>query len=234
MYMPLTQFKRMTVDGRSLKESVIKRGEGAVLHKGGLGRPDVLSDRQLRFTISTGVVDRARDVVDQSGWDLSGYRRDPVVLLQHRQNDLPFAKCIDIGLESGNLRATVEFARSDFPGGIGELSETVLCLYKEGFMSATSVGFYPIDWDVTVDPTRGADDWSPGFDFRKNDLTEFSLVTVPCNSEAVIDPMHRDPPVDAVDSLLEIVAGAPPDALRAKTLRRLRLDQRLDRRLALI
>lgn len=229
MLMEMARFKRMAVDGgRMPAAGAAKRNASTdtILRKEFLGPAQVLGDRQLRFTISSAIVDRALDVIDQSGWDLTGYRLNPVVLLQHNSWDFPIGKCVDIGLEGGDLRATVEFVPADMPSGLGELSETVLRLCKEGFMSATSVGFRPIEWDVSADPARGADDWLPGFDFRKQDLTEFSIVTVPCNLEAVIDPAHRET-ADSAASLLDIVAGAPAGALRAKAIRRLRLDRHL-------
>lgn len=223
MLMEMARFKRMAVEERRAPSAVTKRAGASTemtLRKEYLGPVQVLGERQIRFTISTGAVDRAQDVIDQSGWDLSGYRKNPVVLLQHNAWDFPIGKCVDIGLEGGDLRATVEFVPADMPSGLGELAETTLRLCKEGFMSATSVGFRPIDWDVTADPARGADDWLPGFDFRKQDLTEFSIVTVPCNSEAVIDPAHREQ-LSGTASLLDIVSSAPGGALRAKNLRRL-------------
>lgn len=166
------------------------------------------------------------DVIDQNGWDLTGFRLNPVVLWQHNSWDFPIGKCIDIGLEAGALRATVEFVEADMPMSVGELAETVLRMCKGGFLSATSVGFRPIEFDVSSDPARGADDWLPGFDFRKQDLTEFSIVTVPCNSDAVIDPAHRGgaDPVAAIRDMVS--AAAPAGALRAKALRRANFDRR--------
>ena len=35
------------------------------------------------FVVSTAQVDRAGDQIDQNGWDLEGYTRNPVVLLSH-------------------------------------------------------------------------------------------------------------------------------------------------------
>ena len=229
MLMQLARFKRMAVEERRAARAAGKRAGGpseTTLRKEYLGPAQVLGERQIRFTISTGVVDRALDVVDQSGWDLAGYRRNPVVLLQHNSWDFPIGKCVDIGLEGGDLRATVEFVPADMPSGIGELAETTLRMCKLGFMSATSVGFQPIDWDVTTDPARGAEDWLPGFDFRKQDLTEFSIVTVPCNPEAVIDDAHREPDAGTTN-LLDVLAAAPSGVIRSTADRRLRLDRRL-------
>lgn len=228
MLMDLARFKRLAVDGRRPGQATTKRisAEVPVLRKEYLGPAEVLGERQLRFTISTAAVDRAQDTVDQGGWDLSAYQRNPVVLWQHDSWSMPIGKCVDIGLEAGALRATVEFVRADMPGGVGELAETVLMMCKEGFLSATSVGFRPIEFDITTDASRGAEDWLPGFDFKRQDLTEFSIVTVPCNPDAVIDPAHRDgaDPMAAIRDMVS--AAAPPAALRAKAIRRLQFDRR--------
>ncbi len=227
MLFGVNRFKRMNAAGRKPSAATIKRGpsEFAVL-KDYSSVPEVIGERQLRFTISTAAVDRALDVVDQAGWDLSGYRRNPVVLWQHNSWDLPIGKCVDIGLQSGALCATVEFVRADMPSGLGELAETILQMCKEGFLSATSVGFRPLEFDVTEDPSRGADDWLPGFDFKRQDLTEFSIVTVPCNPDAVIDPAHREGAADPMAAIRDVVSDAPATALRAKALRRLQFDRR--------
>lgn len=226
MLMELARFKRLAVENRAKGAAIVKRASDlTVLRKEYLGQAEVKGDRQLRFTISTAAVDRAQDTVDQNGWDLTGFLRNPVVLWQHDSWSLPIGKCVEIGLEAGALRATVEFVRADMPM-VGEMAETVLLMCKEGFLSATSVGFRPLDFDVTEDPARGADDWLPGFDFKRQDLTEFSIVTVPCNADAVIDPAHRDGGADTMAAIRDIVSAAPAAAQRAKALRRLQFDRR--------
>ena len=228
MLMDLARFKRLAVEGRGAGQTATKRlaADMPVLRKDYLAPAEVLGERQLRFTISTAAVDRAQDVIDQAGWDLTGYRRNPVVLWQHNSWDMPIGKCTEIGLQNGALCATVEFVRADMPMGIGEMADTILMLCKEGFLSATSVAFRPIEFDVTSDPSRGADDWLPGFDFRKQDMTEFSIVTVSCNPDTVIDAAHRDG-ADPMASIRDMVsAAAPTAALRTKALRRLQFDRR--------
>jgi HK97 family phage prohead protease len=52
---------------------------------------------------------------------------------------------------------------------------------KERMLSATSVGFRPLKWSFSKDRERGG-----GIDFHEQELLEFSIVTVPANSEATI------------------------------------------------
>jgi HK97 family phage prohead protease len=143
--------------------------------------------RALRFTISTESVDREQDRIALAGWDLANFRRNPVVLWGHDASRLPIGRALDLRIEDGGLKATVEFIPEDTPEG-GQFAESVYRLARQGFIAATSVGFRPIKWDYTNDQSRGADDWFPGIDFEEQELVELSVVTVPANPEALADP----------------------------------------------
>ncbi len=136
------------------------------------------STRALRFTISTGAVDREQDCVSLAGWDLLNYKRNPVVLWGHDAGRLPIGRAFDVAIEGAALKASVEFIPYDTPEA-GQFAEAVYRLARDGFIAATSVGFRPIKWEYTRDQARGADDWFPGIDFEEQELVEFSVVTVP-------------------------------------------------------
>lgn len=144
--------------------------------------------RSLRFTISTACVDREQDIISVGGWDLANYQRNPVVLWGHDATRLPIGRASSIGIEGDALKATVDFIPPDIPEG-GQFADAVYRLALAGYINATSVGFRPIKWAFTDDPARGAEDWFPGIDFESQELVEFSLVTVPANPEALIEPM---------------------------------------------
>jgi HK97 family phage prohead protease len=143
-------------------------------------------DRALRFTISTGVVDREQDRIALAGWELANFQRNPVVLWAHDAGRLPIGRAYDLRIEDAALKASIEFIPSDTPEG-GQLAEAVYRLARSGFIAATSVGFRPIKWAYTRDQGRGADDWFPGIDFEQQELVELSVVTVPANPEALIE-----------------------------------------------
>ena len=69
---------------------------------------------------------------------------------------------------------------------IGDKAEAVLRLCQAGFLSATSVGFRPLDYDIADDRDDG-EGWFPPMDFKRQELLEFSIVTVPANAEALIE-----------------------------------------------
>lgn len=149
--------------------------------------PSTGSDkRALRFTISTGTVDREQDRIALAGWDLANFRRNPVVLWGHDSTRLPIGRAFDLRIEGSELKSSVEFIPEDTPEG-GQFAESVYRLARSGFLAATSVGFRPIKWDYTSDKSRGADDWFPGIDFEEQELVELSIVTVPANPEALMD-----------------------------------------------
>jgi len=157
-----------------------------LLSKSVVSTVGAVQDRTVRFVISTAGVDRDLDTVALEGWDLTAYRRNPVVLWGHDADELPIGKCTEIGVTDGALRAVVEFVPADMPV-VGDRAEAVLRMCRDGFLSATSVGFRPLEWKITEDPERGADDWMPGFDFLRQELMEFSIVSIPANPEALME-----------------------------------------------
>jgi HK97 family phage prohead protease len=137
--------------------------------------------RSLTFTISTDSVDRMGDTISVAGWKLDAYRKNPVVLWGHDSADFPVAKSTKLWIEGSKLKAETEFVPADNPA-TGLHAEGILQLYKGGFLSATSVGFSPLKYAFTDDPTRRF-----GIDFLEQELLEFSCVTVPANAEALIE-----------------------------------------------
>jgi HK97 family phage prohead protease len=175
--------------------------------------------RALRFTISTGSVDREQDRIALAGWDLANYRRNPVVLWGHDASRLPIGRAFDLQIDGGALKASVEFIPSDTPEG-GQFAESVFRLARGGFIAATSVGFRPLAWEYTTDKARGADDWFPGIDFEQQELVELSVVTVPANPEALIEaPGPGEGTAIAADTppvTGEEITAFDPEGIRAR------------------
>lgn len=137
--------------------------------------------RTLTFAISSPAVDRMGDTIAVDGWQLENYRKNPVVLFAHDSSSLPPAKSTKIFIEGQKLKSVAEFVPADTPV-VGPLAEALLRMYRDGFMSATSVGFVPIKYSFVDDPTRRF-----GIDFEEQELLEYSLVPVPANPEALIE-----------------------------------------------
>ena len=76
------------------------------------GGPDVAADsegrvRRLLITAAVGSEDRKGDVIDPSGWDLEGYRRNPVFLWAHDRSLPPIGKASRVWVDGASLRALV-------------------------------------------------------------------------------------------------------------------------------
>jgi HK97 family phage prohead protease len=195
--------------------------QGLVRKAGLLMTVNDIDQRQVRFTISTASVDREGDTIALDGWDLASYMKNPVVLWGHDASELPIGRCTAIGTEGDSLVALCDFVPADMPI-VGPKAEAILRMCRDGFLSATSVGFRPTEFKVAGD-RMADDDWYPKLDFLKQELLEFSVVSIPANPEALIDPSQRGSITFAtaaeLDALLENAAAAT-SALAEKHARR--------------
>jgi HK97 family phage prohead protease len=112
------------------------------------------------------IEDRQGDIVIQSGWDLTNYLKNPVVLWAHDHYSPPIAKMIEIGVNAQNILAgKMQFAVNEYP-----FAATIYALIKGGFQKAFSVGFNNNQYEA-----------SPGSDvalLTSNELYEVSAVPV--------------------------------------------------------
>lgn len=138
-------------------------------------------ERQIEFIISTGSIDRDTDIIETEGWEFDHWLENPVVLWAHSHRDPPVAKGLGVEVDGNQVIATAQFpTRTELDVGPNEsfLPSMIYRMYLGGYLSATSVGFDPLEW--TFNEERG------GVDFKRQDLLEFSAVPVPANPEALI------------------------------------------------
>jgi HK97 family phage prohead protease len=138
--------------------------------------------RQMQFLISTAAIDRDNDSIDPKGWDVTNYLKNPVVAFAHDYKSLPVAKCLKIGTTAKGLEALAEFP----PLGTYPFADQVYGMLKSGFLNATSVGFRPIDFEPALD--------RKGFNFKSQELTEFSIVPIPSNPQALVQQRSAGTP----------------------------------------
>ena len=131
---------------------------------------------RLTIRAAVGSEDRKGDVIDPSGWELEGYRRNPVFLWAHDRSRPPIGKSQRIWVADDALYAEVEFAPTDFAGEIAGL-------YEREFMRGVSVGFPPLETEV-----RKASNGRRGYLYRRQELLEISAVPVPMHDGAVSEP----------------------------------------------
>ena len=143
------------------------------------------------LTATTGNPDTDNDVIKPDGIDTSIYENNPVVLWQHNRDMPPVGKCISLkkidnnsnfgnNLKnnikgSGGWIGTVQFMTQD----VDEFSYKIFKMIKGGFLNAVSIGFMVNDMENN---SLG------GYNILKSKLYEFSIVTVPANSECLVIP----------------------------------------------
>src|SRR6266487_1822719 len=95
--------------------------------------------RALQFVISSPAVDRDSDTINENGWELGNYRKNPVTLFGHDYRSLPVARATKVWVEDRKLKAIDHFVERD----IYQFADTVFQMVKGGYLNATSVGFQP-------------------------------------------------------------------------------------------
>jgi HK97 family phage prohead protease len=134
-----------------------------------------VGDRTVRFVLSDGSVDRMGDTVNVGGWDLSAYKRNPVVLFAHDASAPPIGRTVSVWSDGTRLLGDVEFA----PAETYAFADTINRLVKGGFLKSGSVGFLPTVYKFSERPG--------GVDYKRQELLEFSIVPVPANSNALVE-----------------------------------------------
>ncbi len=142
--------------------------------------------RQISYLVSDETPDRVGDIIKVSGWDLSLYRKNPVILWAHDGTSVPpIGRSTNVRRRyegSPRLTADVEFA----PKEAYEFADTIYQLASRGFIKATSVGFMPLetmDLDKKAREDMGLGRY--GQVFTKSELMEISIVSVPANPSAL-------------------------------------------------
>ncbi len=122
---------------------------------------------KYKVLASTSAVDRQGDSIDQRGWDLKNFLKNPVMPWAHKYDELPLAKVTHIEVTDKGLEAEFEFA----PVEGNPKAQQVKTLYDQGYLNAVSVGFIPKERN--------------GKTITKAELLEISIVPVPANQEAL-------------------------------------------------
>jgi HK97 family phage prohead protease len=121
--------------------------------------------------ISTTALDRDRHEVVPEGADLTAYRRNPAVLFGHDMHALPVCSTTWLEIIPGRgIRARWRWLEGD------DFANRVRNAFEQGVLRAASIGFLP---------TSSEPNGKGGRRFTAWELTEWSLVPVPSNPEAV-------------------------------------------------
>lgn len=149
--------------------AVLKSG---LVDKDSLQPPGTPPERAIGFILSNANLDREGDSIAVTGWDISDYENNPVVLWAHLHDQLPLAKAAKTYVDGINLKAIDVFANED----LYPFADTVYRMLQQGFLNACSVGFQPSEWDMS----------ETGVAFMKQSLLEHSVCPVPAHPEALV------------------------------------------------
>lgn len=131
--------------------------------------------RGMEFVLSDATVDRAGDIVEPTGWDLSAFLANPIALFGH-QSSFPIGKWTNVRVAGGKLIGRLEMAAAGTSARLDELRSLV----EQGILRAVSVGFQPLEAEP-IDKGRP----HAGRRFKRQALLEASLVSVPANPAAL-------------------------------------------------
>jgi len=168
--------------------------------------------RTVEFVISDSTRDRHRTVVNQKGWNLDNYLRNPIVGYNHNvygggmftqgTPDDIIGKS-EVFIECNKLIGRVTFE----PADINPIAEKIFQKVKFGTLRAASVGFSEVGEGEygTGDEARGAD--SETYYFKGQELVEWSIVNIPSNPSATKRTDYKEPTLnDVLNKYAELTA----------------------------
>jgi hypothetical protein len=209
--------------GTPMKEEVAKAVEklladyketrdGTVLKLATTAEVSVESDRTEVSRITTEAVDRDREVVLAKGIDLSAYKSNPVVLLNHNWGGLPLGKALWIKDHGNGLTAKTQYAKRPSEHQGEWLPESVLSLIKQDMLPGKSIGFLPLDARA---PEKAEIQARPELKdvkriITKSILLEYSVVGIPSNPEALVQMKAYPMLAKALDLPILDLTGEEP------------------------
>ena len=145
-------------------------------------------ENSIRFVFSTDDEDRHGEIVDQKGWDVNDFMKNPVVLFAHDHHQPAVGQVTELKLnEDSNLEGVIKFAVEEY-----DFAKTLFKLYKGKFMRAVSAGFMNNKYEIDED--------NDTFTLKENTLLEMSMVNVPANSMALAKSVGID--VSSIEKLM--------------------------------
>lgn len=118
---------------------------------------------------STNSVDRHGEVVDNNGWDLKAFKKNPVILWGHDHSIPAIGVSKKTWVEGEGKKAKLMI--TPVIHDVTEQARAIKALIEMGVIKALSVGFKPLES-------------KDGVTFDKNELLEVSMVNVPANADA--------------------------------------------------
>lgn len=129
------------------------------------------ADGSFIAVASTNSVDRHGEVVDNNGWELKAYKKNPVILWGHDHTEPAIGVSKKTWVEGEGKKAKLMI--TPLLHDVTDKAKAIKQLVEMGVIKTLSVGFKPLE--------------SPdGVTFTKNELLEVSMVNVPANADAMM------------------------------------------------
>jgi HK97 family phage prohead protease len=126
------------------------------------------NERTIKHFITTPRYDRVNDIIDPQKLDITDYNK--IVLFNHDRY-LPVGKNVDLFYTSDGVIAKTRFTKTTQTG------EDCWNLIKDDILNSWSISFQALEV-----PKLNEKD---GYNFGKIGLLEYSIVSVPCNPDAI-------------------------------------------------
>lgn len=143
--------------------------------------------RTITFVASDGSRDSAHTVLNQDGWKLDRFNKNPVIGYNHDiyggWSGSDVDKVIGKGrayVEDGKLMVDITFE----PKEINELAEKVYQKILFGSLNAVSVGFLPVGKGAWGKGDEAVGEANETYYYAGQELLEISVVNIPANSNA--------------------------------------------------
>jgi hypothetical protein len=151
----------------------------------------------IRAVFSLPIEDRQGEIIDQTGWVIDEFLKNPVVLFAHDHHQPAIGKVIELAIVDGNLEGVIQFAVEEY-----DFAATIFRLYAGGYMRAFSVSFANIEQETNE---------TGKLILKKNLLYEISAVNVPAQALALAKSKGIDISAITAKSVVPFRAYDPLD-----------------------
>jgi len=145
--------------------------------------------------ISDDSIDKDNEIVDPSGLDLTAFRKNPVVTLQHNYWMPPVGKSLWQKQVKNGWKAKTQYIDrpESHPVDKEWMPDTIWHMIKNGYMPAKSIGFLPLKGH---EPTAAEISKNPelrkvSFVFDESKLFEYAAVYIGSNDNALVEDVAK-------------------------------------------
>ena len=136
----------------------------------------IADDGSISWVMSDYSVDTDLERVDPKGWDLKGFKKNPVVLWSHDYMRPAIGRVDSPRVKDGQLVGRVRFSSKE----VDPFAAMIEGKVREGIINGGSVGFKTRKIEIVDDPKA-----TEILIHRKQELFEFSIVNMPANTNAM-------------------------------------------------